>query len=202
MSMEKLISFLSSVPLGPIPATMCDEIFNLVVASWDNFSGSGETSMGAWKIQRDDGPEDVIWDPPCLSFVIERHGGTVLGSIRADRQRWTLNLESRTAGHLTIGFRQLRPNAPKLDVKPLADNVCKAVREGPSSASRLVSNDIVVWRSEDEVRVYHGKIVGGEYPQAISGRRKRLRADLKTKMKVIGWDLVSVGQWLTFRRTK
>jgi hypothetical protein len=157
--------------------------------------------MGAWKIQRDDGPEDVTWDPPCLSFTILRHGGIEMGSSRAERQLWTLNLDRRTADQMRIGHRQLRPNAQKLDVKLLADNVCTVVREGPGSASRLVSGGVVVWKNAAELTVFHGKIVGGAYERTVSGRRKRFRADLMTKMGVIGWEFVSAGRGLTFRKT-
>jgi hypothetical protein len=89
-----------------------------------------------------------------------------------------------------------------LDVKLLADDVCKAVQEGQSSASRLVSAGVVVWKSDDELTVYHGKIVGGAYQRTVSGRRKRFIADLKTKMQVIGWELDSKGRGLTFKKTK
>jgi hypothetical protein len=144
MTIQKLNNLLSDVPAGTVPTSISDELFKLVVASWHEFSGSAETTMEAWKISRDEGPNAINWSPPCLSFIIERHGGTVLGSTRAERQQWTLNLERRTADHSQIGFRQLRPSAPKLDVKGIAYDVCKAVREGPSSNSRLVSDGIVV----------------------------------------------------------
>jgi hypothetical protein len=202
MTIETMVGVLSGVPAGAIPASMRNELFKLVAASWHEFAGSDETSMGAWKILRDEGPWDVSWIPPCLSFTIERHGGTVLGSSRAEKQRWTLNLEKRTADHVQTGFRQLRPNAPKLDVKSLADEVCNAVQEGPSSPSRFISDRIVVWKNDDEVIVFHGKIVGGAYQRTVSGRRRRFRADLETKMAVIGWEFVSAGRGLTFRKTK
>jgi hypothetical protein len=72
MTIQKLVSVLSGVPAGAVPTSMCDELCKLVVASWHEFSGSGESSMGTWKILRDKGPEDVTWSPPCLSFVIDR----------------------------------------------------------------------------------------------------------------------------------
>jgi hypothetical protein len=201
MTIQRLISLLRGVSAGVVPTSIHGELFELVVASWDEFSGSGDTSMASDKILRDAGPEEVTWSPPYFSFVIDRHGGTVLGSTRADRQRWTLNLETQTADQMRIGHRQLRPNAQKLDVKLLADEVCTVVREGPGSASRLVSSGVVVWKNAAELTVFHGKIVGGEYERTVRGRRKRFRADLKTKMGVIGWEFVSAGRGLTFRKT-
>jgi hypothetical protein len=203
MTIENLVRVLNRVPAGAIPASISDELFKYVVASWNEFSGSSITNMDALKILRDDGPDEVTWHPPCLSFVIDRHGATVLGSTRAEKQQWTLNLEKRTADQMPIGYRQLRPNASKLDVKPLADGVRKAVQEGPSSPSQLVSDGIIVWKNDDELTVFHGKIVrGGGYQRTVSGRRKRFIADLKAKMELFGWKLASQGRGLTFKKTK
>jgi hypothetical protein len=202
MTIHKLIDFLKDVSPGTIPTNLNGELFQLVVATLHEFSGSAETRMEPWKISRDAGPEDVTWSPPLLSFTIERHGGTVLGSTRAEKQRWTLNLESRTADYSQIGFRQLYPKAPKLDVRGLADEVCKAVREGPSSTSRHISGGVIVWENDDELTVFHGKIIGGRYQRTVSDRRKRFRADLETKMKMIGWEFTSVGRGLKFKKIK
>ena len=202
MTIENLSRVLNGVPAGAIPASISDELFRYVVASWNEFSGSRITKMDALKILRDDGPAEVTWYPPRLSFVIERHGGTVLGSTRAEKQQWTMNLEKRTADQMQIGHHQLHPNAPKLDVNPLANGVCKAVQEGPSSHSRLVSEGIIVWKNNDELTVFHGKIVRGGYPRTVSGRRKRFTADLKSKMERVGWNLVLQGRGLTFKKTK
>jgi hypothetical protein len=193
---------LNSIPAGEIPASISDELFKYVVASWNEFFGSRITGMDVRKILRGEGPEEVTWNPPCLSFVIDRHGGTVFGSTRAEKQQWALNLAKRTADQMPIGHRQLRPNASKVDVKPLADDVCKAVQEGPRSPSRLVSDGIIVRKNEDELTVFHGKIVREGYQRTVSDRRKRFIADLKTKMELIGWNLVSQGRGLTFKKTK
>ena len=50
--------------------------------------------------------ENVEWHPPILTFLIERHGGTVLGSARAELQRWTVDLDRRTATCERVGHRQ------------------------------------------------------------------------------------------------
>lgn len=201
-TIQKLIRFLQPVSPGTIPTNIIGGLFQLVVASWDEFSGSAETRMEARKILRDEGPKDVTWSPPCLSFIIERHGTTVLGSTRAEKQLWKLNLDSRTADHQQIGFRQLRPRAPRVDVRGPADEVSKAVQEGPSSTSRLVSNGVVVWKNDDELTVFHGRIIGGNYQQTVSGRRRRFIADLKPKLKIFGWEFISVDRGLRFKKTK
>jgi hypothetical protein len=53
--------------------------------------------------------EDPSWEPPYLRFVIERHGGTVLGSTQATLQHWEVNLDEMTAEIVKTGHRQLAP---------------------------------------------------------------------------------------------
>jgi hypothetical protein len=202
MTIQKITNLLAHVPAGVVPTSVHVELFRLVEASWREFSNSADTSMEAWKIMRENGPEAVTWSPPHLSFTVDRHGAAVIGSTRAERQEWRLNLEMRTADQTRIGFRQLRPNAPRLDVKSLADDVAKTVHEGPSSTSPLVSKGIVVWKNDDELVVFHGKMVGGTNNQTISGRRRRFIAELKSKLQMIGWQFVSVRRGLTYKKTK
>jgi hypothetical protein len=189
------------LPAGSIPAGMRDKVLELVEDCWDKFEGSGKTKMEVWKIGRDDGPEDLTWEPPNLWFTIDRHGGAVMGSTRAERQTWTLNLETMTAVQGVSGYRQLRPNSPRLDVTPIAKAVCEAVQQGPASTSELIKRGIVEWRSDDEIRVKHANLIPNEGSnQTISARRKRLREQLKSELKAIGWEQVSVHQWITFAR--
>jgi hypothetical protein len=175
--MKKLMelkAIVNELPHGSIPLGMRDQILELVETCWDKFKGSGKTKMNAWKIRRDAGPEDLTWNPPNLCFSIERHGGTVMGSKRAEQQTWTLNLETLTAIPVLSGYRQLQPNSPRLDVTPIAQAVCEAVQRGPASASDLIKRGIVKWMSNDEIRVKHGKLIPNVAPnQTISGRRKR-----------------------------
>jgi hypothetical protein len=199
--LAELKDLLNRLPIGAIPAGVRDQIFELVETCWDKFEGSDLTKMEAWKISRDDGPEDLTWDAPNLSFTIERHGGTVMGSRRAERQTWTLNLDIVTATAQESGYRQLQPNSPRLDVTPIASAVCEAVQRGPASRSDLIDRGIVEWRGNDEIRVKHASLIPNDGPKdTVSGRRKRLRQALKSEMKAIGWEEMSVSRWITFKR--
>jgi hypothetical protein len=57
-------------------------------------AGSTESKMADWKVER---AENMEWRSPVLTFVVERHGAAAMGSSRAERQQWTLNLEKNTA---------------------------------------------------------------------------------------------------------
>ena len=100
-----LKGILNKLPAGAIAIGMRRTILELVEECWDDLMGSRDTKMGVWKICRDNGAENLTWAPPNLSFSIDRHGGTVLGSKRAERQTWTLNLETATARPHVSGYR-------------------------------------------------------------------------------------------------
>jgi hypothetical protein len=154
--------------------------------------------MHARKLDR---AEKFWWKPPVLTFTIERHGATVLGSSRADLQRWELNLTTRDAECSKESYRQIHPATPKLDVKPIASRVCETIREGSGSNSDLVQNGVVVWKGDDEVWVYHGKLIpGGGYQQTVAGRRKRFRDELTNVMRSLDWKLLEVRQAMIFKK--
>src|SRR5690348_3540304 len=72
---------------------------------WYDLHSSSDEKMATHKLSRLEQPE---WNPPCLTFAIERHGGTVLGSTRAELQWWIVDLDAGTA--TVVGrpsFRQL-----------------------------------------------------------------------------------------------
>ena len=80
--------------------------------------------MEAYKLGR---MEDISWNPPVLSFTIERHGGTVMGSTRAELQNWNVNVETRSATCGVGGHRQLEPMQARLNVKPMAEEIVASI---------------------------------------------------------------------------
>jgi hypothetical protein len=200
ITIQEMAKLLRSMPAGTARAETRVLVLKMLGACWTEFTGSTESKMAFWKTVREEGADDLAWDPPILSFTVERHGVMVLGSGRAEKQEWKLDLEHKTAQHCTVGFRQMRPSAPRLNVKPVAARVCAAVRQGPDANSDLVSQGILVWKG-DHVLVRHGELIPNNGPQmTISGRRKRFRTELKSLMAALGWDLVDVGRVLTFKR--
>jgi hypothetical protein len=198
---SELVALFETMPSGPLVGEPRVKVLELLKECWFEFTGSTDSKMEFWKVQRDEGPTDMIWDPPVLTFVVERHGSTVLGSTRAEKQQWNLNLENKTANHCTIGFRQLYSKAPALKVKPIAALVYEAVRQGPDSNSDLISRDILVWKDPHTIVIRHGILIPNDgYQMTISGRRKRFRAELELRMAAIGWELVGLGRSLTFKK--
>jgi hypothetical protein len=154
--------------------------------------------MEPWKVSR---AEDLRWDPPYLSFMIERHGPTVLGSSRAELHEWRINLEKGTASCEQGRYRQLRPTSKRLNIKPIVACICEAVQQGPESDSPLAQKGIIVWKGTDEVSIRHGDLISGNYQRTIESRRKRFRGELIGQMKPLGWDFVAVRRTMIFKRS-
>jgi hypothetical protein len=90
-AIERIRQHCAILPPGPVADLSILE--RLIAAVWDDLSGD-DGGMEAHKLSRMENP---IWNPPVLTFRIERHGGTVLGSSRAVVQEWTVDLERLTA---------------------------------------------------------------------------------------------------------
>jgi hypothetical protein len=71
--------------------------------------------------------EDLEWSPPILTFIIVRHGATALGSSRAEKQLWILDIDAMTAEPHRSGYRQIYPKASPWDAKPVAEKLAKLI---------------------------------------------------------------------------
>ena len=106
---DKLRQVLASIPQGPIPDA--GEIGSILAEGWDEFIGDKGGMTGEKLIGR---MEEVTWTPPHLTFTIERHGSTVLGSTKENLQDWTLNVEKKTAEYYEERYRRIKPAQPRL----------------------------------------------------------------------------------------
>ena len=159
-----------------------EELVDQLAGVWDYFADSHAAGMSADKLSRLEAPE---WNPPLLSFQIERHGGIVVGrSSRAELQTWRANFETRTTSYAITGWRQISPPQPRLDVKAIAHEIARAVATGDRTDSR------VVW-TDNQVRIVLGKIAGlatgSAVRETLMGRRKRFRAALRAEMTKVGF---------------
>ncbi len=184
MNLEELLSSLS---VGPVQDVSSVE--RLLIEAWDSLAGSDQGGMQAYKLRGR--TEDADWQPPCLTFVIERHGGTVMGSTRAELQTWCVNISSWSAAIISTRRRQLEPTAPRLDVRPLAQEVADAIlhdRESPS-LKRL---------PDGRVKVLIGTLIPDvSYQQTTAGRRRRFRQALEALIRPAGWEVAGTN---TYRR--
>lgn len=177
--MQQLFERLQPIPAGKI--TDGEEIISLLADCWDQLQGSNENGMQSDKLLGR--AEDLFWEPPFLCFTIERHGGTVLGSTRAELQQWRVNVENRSASCSTGGWRQLKPVQPKLNVKPIAEEIVSLILNRKED-SRLK------WNKNGSVRIAIGNIIpaSSAVAQTLAGRRKRFRGEVDRLLTDHGWE--------------
>jgi hypothetical protein len=136
--------------------------------------------------------ENVKWDPPFLSFEIERHGGTVLGSSRAEIQRWTIDLDRCTADCRGGSYRQIHKRNPPLDVGRIASEIAASIGAGKPDAR---------WRFDRQGRIHviAGIAIPADGPrQTLIGRRKRFRQALCRSLEAIGFKELSAYRFQKF----
>lgn len=165
-SLAQLRDHLQNLP----PGNLSDDrkVRGLLADCWDDFIGSGETKMNADKTDR---AEDLCWEPPELSFRIERHGATVKGSSRAEVHSWSINMRTLEAHCVGVGHRQLRPMDKRQDVEPLAAEIADLILNGKKD-QRLK------WLSDGNVQVLISSVIHETNKQTTAGRRKRFRRAL------------------------
>ena len=180
--MNILQELLAAVPPGPVPdGTKLDKA---LATCWDDFRGSYEGGMKNDKLLGR--MENVQWQSPVLTFTIERHGGTVNGSTRAELQHWELNLDYQTASIVKEGHRQLEPMAPRVSVKAIAEEIAGLILSG--------SEDERILRLDDgSVKVRASRVFadGSGFKQTVAGRRKRLVECVRDQLVEHGWVSVT-----------
>jgi len=179
--MRQLRDYLSSIPAGEIVDV--GHLDATLAQCWHEFHGADAEGMAAYKLLGR--MEQISWNPPELSFRIERHGGTVLGSTRAELLYWSVNLETRTATCATGGRRQLEPMQPGLNVKPIAEEIVALI-------DKRQHDGRLKWNADGSVQVVIGKIIpgGSAVKQTLEGRRRRFREEVERLLTNLGWQKV------------
>lgn len=149
---------------------------------WDTLPSDDPSMTGNKLLNRMERP---IWNPPVLTFRIERHPATVHGSSRAEVQEWTVDLERLTTTVNIVGRRQVSPTQPRFDMKPVAAELCSAIIAGNQ-------DDRLKWDGTSKVRVLIGKVLPerSAVKDTLAGRRKRLRDELTRLLEQARWKLV------------
>lgn len=179
--MQNLFNYLSLLPAGPILDTLFLE--QALSICWHEFEGSEEGGMAGHKLHGR--MEDVLWAPPVLTFTVERHGGIVLGSSRADLHKWVLNIDTRTARCEKVGYRQLHAMQPKLDIRPIAAEVVLLI-------INRQRDERLKWKKDGSVRIQIGKILPETtaQKQTLAARRKRFRNAVDALLSPAGWHRI------------
>jgi hypothetical protein len=124
--------------------------------------------------------EGLDWNPPLLTFQIERHGGTAMGSVYAKVHSWKVNLETGEASLTGTRRRLVREKDAPLNVKALADELVQAILKGKRDPR-------LKWDGDSRVRVLIGEVIPTTNLQTTSARRKRFWKALEERILPHGW---------------
>ena len=189
--MKPLRDLLSNMPPGHLSNGDCLQVLAELSQCWESIPGSEVESTAADKLRR---AEEVCWTPPILSFTLERHGGTVLGSSRASLHYWEVDTEQPEARIVKTSARQLSPKAQVMDIDAKANEIATLILNG-------VDDRRVTWLEDRQrVQVNIGEVIPETNPQTTQGRRKRFRAILESLMSEANWTRQDVGNKIGFRR--
>lgn len=190
--MKPLRDLLSTMPPGHMSDDNCLRILAELSECWESIPGSDVKSTTADKLRR---AEEVCWNPPILSFTLERHGGTVRGSNRASLHYWEVDTEQPEARIVNTSVRQLSPKAQVMDIEKIANEIATLILNGIGYDPR------VTWLEDRQrVLVNIGDVIPQTNPQTTQGRRKRFRAILISLMCEANWTRQDVGNKIGFRR--
>lgn len=160
----------------------------LLAEAWASLRGSREGGMQAYKLRGR--TEGLSWEPPVLSFEIERHGGTMNGSTRAEMQRWCVDVAAQTAEIVSTRKRQLYAMAKRVNAKAPAAVIAEAILNGQE-------HEMLKRYPDGRVKVLISALFpqGDDFKQTVSGRRKRFRAALEPLIKEQGWAEVGTNTY-------
>ena len=177
---NELQNHLTSLPPGLVEDT--GALVRLLAEEWKSLQGSEAGGMQADKLFGR--CEKLTWQPPFLTFVIERHGGTVNGSTRGELQHWKIDVFSRAAVIVKSGHRQLYQMGSRFDVKGPAREIADAVINQKDSPS-------LKWYPDGRVHVIAKTLLPeGAFNRTDQGRRKKLKAELELLLAPHGWVFV------------
>lgn len=174
---DDLRKYLEKTPPGRIDNAA--DLENLLDQCWDELEGDIGGMAGNKLHGR---MEDVEWNPPILRFTIERHGGTVMGSSRAELQDWRIDVEVKRVYCSVSSYRQIYPREPALNVNPIADEIRDLILNREQ-------DDRLKWFNDRRVQILTGKIIPdwSTAKQTLAGRRKRFRKALTERLQIHGW---------------
>jgi hypothetical protein len=191
VNLRKVSDYVHTLQPGAFRAQETEEVERLIAGCWDELNIMTDSrNMEPNKVLNR--TQKLAWNPPFLSFEIERHGPTVHGSIYADVHVWTINLETGEARMTPGPRRPVKLKARPLNVRPLAQEIAATILDGKD-------DDRLRWKGRDFVRIEIEKVIPATNQQTTSGRRKRFRDELTGILKPRGWSATTVN---CFARTR
>lgn len=173
---KRLSAALSGLQPGPVDGSDRHRILAALADAWPHLPGSGEGKMTADKLDR---AEQMSWEPSVLSFRIERHGGTVAGSVYAELVDWKVDTKAWVAVAAEGPRRLVRARQKALDIEPMVIAILDAIDEGASSP--------LVHREASVVIVKLAGMFKGDVKKTRESRNQRLKKAMFELARERGW---------------
>lgn len=173
------------------PISDISRLQTLLACAWDDLSliSHRDAKMSADKLPSR--MESVTWEAPLLTFEIERHGGTVHGSSRAEVHEWQINVDAGSKSLTGSRPRQLQTARPRWDARQAAADVVAKILATENDSCLKWNKD------RSEVRVVAREVVPDwdvAAKQTTQGRSKRLRESLIELLRPSGWAFIPASQ--------
>lgn len=179
-SLQSLKTFMNNVPIGPVKEP--ERLGKLLAKCWEELARSDHEAMAGFKLKGR--MESVHWDPPNLTFEIERHGPTCVGSTYANVHRWRVDLSGTSAAIIGCWRRQVRRPEPEFDTVKPAAKLALAIRTHRNSRW-------LQWNPDGSVKVLIKKIIPQHTAKlTIETRTRRFKTQLANLLAEHGWEMV------------
>lgn len=177
---EKLQKYMAMFPPGPIPDTT--DLAWLLADTWAEVTGDNGGIEGRMLFGR---MENVVWNPPLLTFTIEQYGNRYFGSTTVTIHDFTVDVAKGTVSGTEPRRRQRKFIPPRLEVSPIADEITFLIVNGKKD-QRLE------WYANGRVGVLIGDLLSdaSSANETLDARRKRLKLlilFLKKRLAEHGW---------------
>ena len=186
---SQLGTILAGIGTGILNEPDTSQVEGFLAENWDELIGESVGGMQGYKVIGR--TEEMQWQAPVLSFKIERHGRTVLGSSRAELQRWQLDTADCVATFNGDSYRQKRPKNLILDIESIAREIAPVILERRKDPR-------LQWTRTGKVRILSDAITGEQsVPKGtLERRQKRLRKEVLSRIRPHGW--VANGSYYEF----
>ncbi len=185
----------TTLPPGKLSAADASRVLTALTECWASLRGSTDEKTLSNKLDR---AEVLTWDPPILSFVLERHGATVNGSRRAALHYWEVNTEDMTAHIARKTYRQLIPRSSPMG----AEVMTRLAQEIADLIVQSKENPRITWLEKDQrVQINIGQIIPKTNAQTTQSRRARLSIRLSSMLASVGWNHKPGGRPWVFHRS-
>jgi len=173
-SLLKLQEAFQSIKDGPIDDPNFER---LLIDAWDSIDGSSLTNLTAEKLGR---MEDLEKRDGAIYFKIERHGGTINGSTRAELHTWEVDVMNGKATIVHWGRRQLYETDKRLNTKPIAQELAKSIIEKQDHKWLQWNKD------KTSCKILISAVIPATNIQTTTYRRKKLRENLNKLLEPAG----------------